>query len=253
MDDLNMDLFVSRFYEMQPATDELLPNGRNLTDGMCVLIDDQNLRQSLNVLMHPDNTMYEEILYKARESNRWCIVSELEILDHLNFQVVVFTACYPDGLRRQRIVPLEKAWLVKADSIPSRDPEWVAKTLGEAGRRLGLDDSDVLEEVLDVVKTAASEEIDVLRRKLAEVSSKPAQVVEIEGEDSRLIQFDGGSFWFGTSSGKPEEYTEAELVRMPRDEFEKLRERDAARRPPGKVVDLKKLEEDDEDTEEAQD
>lgn len=237
--DIDKAQLVSKWYTMNPLMDELLPNGRLLMPGMMVLVDDQELRQDLYSLEDPSSYSYEGAVYLAKENNRWCTVQEVEVIEEDG--EISFTALYPDGVKRQRQYSINTGWLVKKDSIPSEDREWVAKTLAETGWRLGLDDADILDDALNIVKTATSEEIEVLRRKLAEVSGKPVQV--IEGEDSRLIQFDGGSFWYGTAGKTPDEYTEADLVRMPRAEFEKLREKDLATRLPEKVVDLKKPEE----------
>lgn len=231
MMDVDEAQLVSKWYTMNPLTDELMPNGRLMMPGMMVLVDDQELRQDLYSLEDPSSYSYEGAVYLAKENNRWCTVQEVEILEEDG--EISFTALYPDGVKRQRQYSINTGWLVKKDSISEIDSDWVTKTLMETGRRMGLE-VDGLEQLIKA--SFMEDEVAALRERLAQISGKPGQIVEVQGKDSRLIQFEGGSFWYGTSSEKPGEYTEADLVRMDRSTFESLRARDAASRPPGTIV-----------------
>lgn len=103
--------FVSKFYRMNPETDDLLPNGRALRVGMRVLIDDTKRRIDTNVEGGMSDWQYDNAL----ELNRWCtIMGGLEV----SLSQTRFIAQYDDGTKRLRVVDTSYPWLVKLDSIP---------------------------------------------------------------------------------------------------------------------------------------
>lgn len=118
---LDLTQFVDKYYEMDPATEALLPNGRSLKPGMCVLIDRHSARADVAKLKEPERSNYNEIFYLARERNRWCLVAEVEIIE----DYVHFTATYDDGVSRRRSVPLVAGWLVKLAGL--KDDELIFK------------------------------------------------------------------------------------------------------------------------------
>lgn len=118
--------FVDQFYEMNPETEAVVPNGRNLKNGMLVLVDDYKLRQDLFWLKdgRRGDEGFAKALYLARERNRWCTVTECEVYENPGEKLMVgFTAAYDDGTRRRRVVDLSVGWIVKLESIGFSD--WV--------------------------------------------------------------------------------------------------------------------------------
>jgi len=105
-------VFVDRFYEMDPEFEDLL-SGRDLKDGMVVLIEDYMLRGDPEHL--GSDNRYEQA--RIRETNRWCTVTNVR-LTYGQYPCVTFFAVYADGTKRKRMYAQEYAWIVKLDSIP---------------------------------------------------------------------------------------------------------------------------------------
>jgi len=105
---------VPKYYAMDPETEDMLPDGGRLMDGMKVLIADPDCREHLQALSAEPPV--EWLRDKIMERNRWCTVSHLKLTNHNN--TVAFIAIYEDGTKRQYRMGLEYAWLVKLDSIP---------------------------------------------------------------------------------------------------------------------------------------
>jgi hypothetical protein len=97
---------VPKYYQMDPETEDLLPNGSSLANGMKVLLADPDERG------RPEKTEDWE-LDRALERNRWCTITDLKIKG----QLVIFVAVYADGTKRKRKSYLHHSWLVKIDSI----------------------------------------------------------------------------------------------------------------------------------------
>lgn len=116
-------IYVDKFYEMDPEFEVLLPVGTQLQNNMIVLVEDHMLRVNLEEI---DKNRYEE--HRARESNRWCVVSELKIIDRRmndftapQNPLVTFIATYADGVQRKRSYDSSYAWIVKRESIPNEE------------------------------------------------------------------------------------------------------------------------------------
>jgi hypothetical protein len=100
---------------MNPETEVLVPNPRDLMPGMVVLIEDINERAVIKDKMAD----WEE--YRALERNRWCSISDVAI----NEDFIVFTGTYEDDTQRRRTAHVSKAWLVKKDSIDESLKQYV--------------------------------------------------------------------------------------------------------------------------------
>jgi hypothetical protein len=99
--------FVPKFYRMNPETDDLLPNGRHLANGMRVLIAASSLRMNIDAEL---SDWQED---RALENNRWCTVGALED----DGEIVRFIGVYDDGSKMMRVQRTNFAWYVKKDSI----------------------------------------------------------------------------------------------------------------------------------------
>lgn len=99
--------FAPKFYKMNPKTDDLLPSGNHLANGMKVLIADSSQRVKIDMKL----TDWQED--RALENNRWCTVGALEVSD----SAIRFIGVYEDGSKRMRVATPNEAWLVKIDSI----------------------------------------------------------------------------------------------------------------------------------------
>jgi hypothetical protein len=115
--------FVSKFYQMNPETDQLVTSGYGLLGGMVVLLESESVRENTKWM---DTS--EHVMDRALEANRWCTVSEISFHDTYVYpegghrykigQVVQFVATYEDGTQRVRKYGVTYAWLVKKNSIP---------------------------------------------------------------------------------------------------------------------------------------
>jgi hypothetical protein len=120
-----MNQFVPQFYEMDPLSEELLPDGTFLVDGMEVLIENPNLRQDVLSIIKAEtfnsidssDTIYTKIPErheKALRNNRWCVISHVE---HHGGETS-FVAEYLDGTKKKRVMKTALAWIVKIGSVP---------------------------------------------------------------------------------------------------------------------------------------
>jgi hypothetical protein len=100
---------VDKFYQMDPNTDDLLPNGRHLSNGMVVLTGISNARSRIE----PDRLNHDWEIDRALEMNRWATVTNLRVFD----VAIRFVAVYADGTKRIRNVSVDDPWFVKMSSI----------------------------------------------------------------------------------------------------------------------------------------
>lgn len=108
--------YVSKFYEMDPETEDVLHNGALLLDGMKVLIEDPNVRE------FPTDNMGPASINKARLRNRWCTVDQVKVENQQhNGPTVSFVGIYEDGIKRKTSLSVHYGWIVKKDSIPRVD------------------------------------------------------------------------------------------------------------------------------------
>jgi hypothetical protein len=99
--------FVPKFYRMDPKTDDVLPSGHFLKNGMRVLIESSKRRINVDGELEP---WQEE---QALQYNRWCTIGALEIGESFTR----FIGVYDDGSKIMREHDTRTAWLVKIDSI----------------------------------------------------------------------------------------------------------------------------------------
>lgn len=105
--------FVERYYQMNPETEDMLPNGGAIRNGMVVLIADPNKRAIVK------ETALDWEMDRVLERNRWAKVSHV-IGDG---STVMFIAEYEDGTKKQRMMAFRSAWLVKKASMPDEASE----------------------------------------------------------------------------------------------------------------------------------
>jgi hypothetical protein len=98
---------VPKFYDMDPKTEDMLPSGRYLANGMKVLIASSNTRS------RTDDLSVDWVHDAAITNNRWCTVTHLEVINNHTR----FVGVYEDGTKRMRVAATTEAWLVKIDSI----------------------------------------------------------------------------------------------------------------------------------------
>jgi len=132
--------FVPKFYMMDPKTEDLLPNGRHLRNGMKVLIADSAQRGKAKEM---DQSWMRERLMRE---NRWCTVTELQVINNLT----TFIGVYDDGVKFKRSNSTMDSWLVKLSSVIE----------------VKIEETERYSEILSIIKTAfdASEEYAHKRR-----------------------------------------------------------------------------------------
>ena len=130
---MNTALFVDKFYEMNPETDDLLAEGTELENGMIVLLEDSLMREDPErVDSTALGTRYQQ--ERLREVNRWCEVMNFKVQRRFEHDdmgsvltevdpLVEFVALYSDGTKKKRRYAASYAWIVKKDSIPGNDGE----------------------------------------------------------------------------------------------------------------------------------
>ena len=84
------DMF-SKWYEMNPETEDLLFDGNELAEGMVVLVEDPNRRIDIEGSMTPEH------FYEARKWNRWFMISRLDRTP--NGMRLSFLGTYEDGTK----------------------------------------------------------------------------------------------------------------------------------------------------------
>lgn len=100
--------YVPKFYVMDPKTEDMLPNGRHLVNGMKVLFASPNERGRPEEMGDEDWKRSRVLKY-----NRWCTVTHLSVDD----VKTSFIGLYGDGTKVQWTEPMLRAWFVKIDSI----------------------------------------------------------------------------------------------------------------------------------------
>lgn len=135
--------YVDTYYEMNPETEDILLEGTLLVDGMKVLIEGPEFRESITEHMESAD------ISRARMRNRWCVVDQVktELNNGLN---ISFIGVYEDGTKRKWTVPADYAWIVKKDSVPRID-----MVLGNMGHTLF---KGTIPKVLEFLKTTRDQD-----------------------------------------------------------------------------------------------
>lgn len=132
---------MPKYYKMDPQTDDMLPNGHYLVEGMKVLIGNPDMRD------RPESSFGAEWEKdKLLTRNRWCTVTYPQVSEK---EELTFVGVYEDGTKRQHIVSAHYAWLVKKDSIPDPMARYneVCELVHEAIRDVMFGETD--EEIFD--------------------------------------------------------------------------------------------------------
>jgi hypothetical protein len=103
---------VPKYFVMNPETDDLLPDGLHLRDGMKVLIENPGIR--FEVVGWERGEKMDHLL----KWNRWCTVSHVATYPNSNGDYIHFVGTYDDGTKRRLAALHSEAWYVKKDSIP---------------------------------------------------------------------------------------------------------------------------------------
>lgn len=123
LDTLN---YTSMHYDMDPQTEDLLPGGEDLREGMVVLIESSIVKENPNTALR-EGIGSEYAFARLKEANRWCEVTELRYSGYDSAdssRLVTFIGVYADGTKRQRKYSTGYAWFVKKDSLPKpAEPE----------------------------------------------------------------------------------------------------------------------------------
>lgn len=117
--------YTPAHFAMNPETEDLLPDGTYLREGMVVLIEGNIVSGNPERLakMTEDDPGYSYEKARCDESNRWAKVTHLKLrsMYDSNDQLVTFIAVYADGTKRKRTYNESYAWFVKLDSIPEEE------------------------------------------------------------------------------------------------------------------------------------
>ena len=155
---------VPKYYTMDPETEDMLPDGTHLANGLRVLIADPDQRERPEKLgVNELGVTQDWLRQRLLDRNRWCTVSHFKFTN--NGQTVSFVAVYEDGTKSKYNIGASYAWLVKTDSVHE-----VGKIDGENYRK-------VVKIVKGVVDEVACTEVD--NATLKDIAHKTA--VEILG------------------------------------------------------------------------
>jgi hypothetical protein len=98
---------VPKYYVMDPKTEDMLPSGRFLANGMKILTANPNER------VRPEEATTDWLRNRLMELNRWQTVTQLEV----GATLIKFVGVYEDGAKVAQRCSVNEAWLVKTDSI----------------------------------------------------------------------------------------------------------------------------------------
>lgn len=108
---IDYNLFVPKYYQMNPKHEDILFDGEELQNGMIVLVESSDWRMVISQDLESDG----ESLELAMCRNRWMRIHHLVIRE----EVVQFIAEYADKSKKKVSFPLHLSWLVM--NQPVRD------------------------------------------------------------------------------------------------------------------------------------
>lgn len=111
---MNSNLLVGKHYIMDPETEDLI-YGRELKEGMVVLVESPALRGDSNLL---EGHARPEDWWHMLRTCRWAEVTKLSIVSGPNETTTFFIAVYSDGTKHTRQYVDNIGWYVKKDSMP---------------------------------------------------------------------------------------------------------------------------------------
>lgn len=100
----NFDLFMPKYYQMDPRVEDYLFDGTELREGMVVLVDSVNLRVDVYDILDSDE------VERAYRYNRYFKVSRLTVSD--DDDMITCLAEYGDGSKKKLCVRKDTPWLV---------------------------------------------------------------------------------------------------------------------------------------------
>ncbi|QFG08742.1 hypothetical protein PBI_INGRID_70 [Arthrobacter phage Ingrid] len=111
----------SKGYIMNPSDTDLI-RGKELEDGMIVLLEDSLLREEPTCTEDPEHKCGSRC-HRAFKTSRWCKVSKLEKRMRVTGEVALlsFVGEYADGSKSSHTYNVSYFWYVKLDSIPKKD------------------------------------------------------------------------------------------------------------------------------------
>ena len=145
--------FVSKFYRMDPSTEDIAKSGYQLCDGMIVLIESTMMRENNDEdrekagYESPRNSYDEDRLLK---NNRWCLVTQYEQVRH--HDQIKFVGVFADGTKALFHYGEGHGWLFKlnctrTDALIVSEQEW--EDLNASGMTVDEFETMVHEEIAD--------------------------------------------------------------------------------------------------------
>lgn len=104
--------FVPKHFKANFGTEKIIPSGKDLKDGMKVLVMDDDHRVFIPGYTDGRSWKHEE---SALRWNRWSTVTKFDLFD--DGKLISFIGVFDDGSKKQLIVDSGKAWYAKLDTI----------------------------------------------------------------------------------------------------------------------------------------
>lgn len=102
--------FVDKYYQSNWGMEDLLFDGRELRDGMVILLADPQMRYDATNVELAGPGVLDSLMVR----NRWCRISRVTV-DNENR--VHFLATYDDGMKRKRSYGVVNSWLAKKTTL----------------------------------------------------------------------------------------------------------------------------------------
>lgn len=111
----------SKGYTMDPRDTDLI-RGKELEDGMIVLLEDSMMREEPTCTDNAEHKCGSRC-HRAFKTSRWCKVSKLEKRMRAvgELALLSFVGEYADGSKSSHTYNVSYFWYVKLDSIPKKD------------------------------------------------------------------------------------------------------------------------------------
>lgn len=109
------DVFETKLFQMNPATDDLI-RGVELANDMVVLLEDPLNREQPGDHLKEGHECNPHRCTRVLATARWCKVTQLE--RRRGNDLVSFIGVYHDGTKRSRVYNVSFCWFVKMGSIP---------------------------------------------------------------------------------------------------------------------------------------
>jgi hypothetical protein len=117
-------IMVDKWYEMDPSQEDILFSGRELRDGMIVILASARTKVDLRPRMAWSlvrRRLTNAEWFQARNENRWFRITNIEFVGG-DEGLIWYLAHYADGTVRKGVAYTHEAWLVKLDSLRDMYP-----------------------------------------------------------------------------------------------------------------------------------